>query len=651
MADEESKSKFMDILARGAEGAVDGLAESYPILGGAVQAMVNTDEYQARQLRQRAARASAEAALMQSNEFTSQEAQDARAMARNVALQQGKEFLAGEAAREDQRRYEQEQRDESRSRKGTRDAVDAATRKSAEADAMKSDEFMSESAQAARKSSNDAATEQNKLKAAQARYLQDQLDQQQFAERANGKRKALEDELSKSPYFLNMTFDEQREYLNSPDVQNMLDAAVYLEDIQGMAKGDKDAFGRLERALSRQGWDLVDGKDGMMYLDMGNGTRIAATPQNIAQINQMVNASAFEELNARNQISMAACLGNPAQSSVSKYAKALMPYNNNSAARSLKQVQSVYENASPEQKTWTFFNQAFQDYNNPKLPTAAKLDGLQKCLPGLQQLGYTLEGYDPKNPSLDSVVLKNGKDILSVQQFADLCKSRDVISAQLDDMVERSRVATGRAAIVEAVKNVKSTGKAENPEETPEEVEARKVEKYRSDIKSLFDENEDFWSLGEEEQEKVITSYENYERHKNAALKKYKAKDVYGLPENTVKALDNLWNDDMKSIGINKASSLNRSPVRDVLDDLKALENRHSSLNKDYETAYSVVHDYTGDIKPAYASMTTTRTEKGVVPKELRARNDYRSISEKMEHLKGASSKLEESVKKKQNKK
>lgn len=566
MADEESKSKFMDILARGAEGAVDGLAESYPILGGAVQAMVNTDEYQARQLRQRAARASAEAALMQSNEFTSQEAQDARAMARNVALQQGKEFLAGEAAREDQRRYEQEQRDESRSRKGTRDAVDAATRKSAEADAMKSDEFMSESAQAARKSSNDAATEQNKLKAAQARYLQDQLDQQQFAERANGKRKALEDELSKSPYFLNMTFDEQREYLNSPDVQNMLDAAVYLEDIQGMAKGDKDAFGRLERALSRQGWDLVDGKDGMMYLDMGNGTRIAATPQNIAQINQMVNASAFEELNARNQISMAACLGNPAQSSVSKYAKALMPYNNNSAARSLKQVQSVYENASPEQKTWTFFNQAFQDYNNPKLPTAAKLDGLQKCLPGLQQLGYTLEGYDPKNPSLDSVVLKNGKDILSVQQFADLCKSRDVISAQLDDMVARNQIAAGRDAIVKAAKNVKDT-KLSDDESAGEETDDAATAQLKATIKGLGDTfGDEYRGLPDETQEKVAQAYISINTYLAKYLKQEDKEDPRELSDAALEAIESEWHTYMDKAGIGDDSVLYRSLVYDELE-------------------------------------------------------------------------------------
>ena len=250
---------------------------------------------------------------------------------------------------------------------------------------------MSDEAKAERKSGREASMEENNLRARIARSKQDLADQQQFAERADGKRKALSDELSKSPYFMNMTFDEQKAYLNSPDVQNMLDAAVYLEDIQGITKGDKAAYGRLERALARQGWDLVDGKDGMMYLDMGNGARIAATPQNIARINEMVKASAFEELNARNQISMAACLGNPAQSSVSKYAKALMPYNNNSAARSLKQVQSVYQNASPEEQTWAFFSQAFEDYNNPKLPMAAKLDGLQKCLSGLQSVGYTLE--------------------------------------------------------------------------------------------------------------------------------------------------------------------------------------------------------------------------------------------------------------------
>ena len=635
MADEENKSAFLDILARGGEGMIDGLAKSSPILGGALQAIANTDEYQARQLER-------QTAIQRNKEFL----QDAafREDMKRRQMEENEEWRANAAGREDARRQEQEQRDEWRSRKGTREAADNAALKVAQAEGMKADEYMSPEAQAARKTANETAAAQNRLKL-------DLVDQQKFEERLGGMRKNLENELANNPMYSMMTFNERNAFLDSPAVRNMLEASGYMEDIMSMAGGDKDAFDRLDRALNRQGWDLKQGEDGIMYLDMGYGNMLPATRESIEAINKQVHDAALEELNARSSISMTASMGDPARRNIAKYANALMPYNNNSAAASLKAVQAVYNDASDEQKTWTFFNQALQDYTDPLLPTSAKMGGLQRCLPFLQQLGWAVEGFDEKNLGMDSVVLKNGKQILSFSQFADLCKSKDTISAQLDDMVERNQRQFGRDAILEAMKNVKDTGKATKGEETSEEVEARKVEKYRSDIKSLFDENEDFWSLGEEEQEKVITSYENYERHKNAALKKYKAKDVYGLPENTVKALDNLWNDDMKSIGINKASSLNRSPVRDVLDDLKALENRHSSLNKDYETAYSVVHDYTGDIKPAYASMTTTRTEKGVVPKELRARNDYRSISEKMEHLKGASSKLEESVKKKQNKK
>lgn len=451
---EEKKSGFMDILARGAEGAVDGLARSYPILGGALQAAVNTDEYQAQQLQ------------------------------KQVATQKAKDYLAQSAYLNDQLQYEQEQRDEWRGRKGTRDVVDAATRKSAEADAMKSDEYMSARAQAARMSGYDATAEENRLRSDTARYERDLLDQQQFSERVNGKRDALSSELSNSPYFMNLSFDEQKAYLNSPDVQNMLDASVYLDDIQGVASGDKEAYGRLERSLARQGWDLVDGENGMKYLDMGNGTRIAATPENISKINEMVKASAFEELQARNEISLAATLGNPAQSNISKYAKALMPYNNNSAARSLKQVQSIYANASPEQKTWTFFNQALQDYNDLTLPMSARLAGLEKCLPGVAQLGYTVEGFDPKNPDISSVVLKKKGETsgISLAQFADMCKGNDTISAQLDDMVARNQLTFGKAALIEAVKNVKDTGKDVSEKETSSEESISPDEQRRNEL-------------------------------------------------------------------------------------------------------------------------------------------------------------------------
>lgn len=627
MADEENKSAFLDILARGGEGMIDGLAKSSPILGGALQAIANTDEYQARQLER-------QTAIQRNKEFL----QDAafREDMKRRQMEENEEWRANAAGREDARRQEQEQRDEWRSRKGTREAADNAALKVAQAEGMKADEYMSPEAQAARKTANETTAAQNRLKL-------DLMDQQQFETRLGGMRKNLENELSNNPMYSMMTFNERNAFLDSPAVRNMLEASGYMEDIMSMASGDKDAYDRLDRALNRQGWDLKQGEDGIMYLDMGYGNVLPATRESISAINKQVHDAALEELNARSSISMTASMGDPARRNIAKYANALMPYNNNSAAASLKAVQAVYNGANDEQKTWTFFNQALQDYTDPLLPTSAKMGGLQRCLPFLQQLGWAVEGFDEKNPSMDSVVLKNGKQILSFSQFADLCKSNDTISAQLDDMVERNQRQFGRDAILEAMKNVKDTGKAtkgKEAEKTPEEIQNEKVEKYRSDVKSMFEQNEDFWGLDDEAQDTVITAYENYERHKKGALESSKAKDVYGLPESAVRKLDATWKKETDGL-FDDASTLNRSPVADVLDELETARKQYSDAKKEYEKV-----ERTDLIRPSYHYMTPDPRHGKKIPDDLRLKKGYSSVEEELNDLKKKCEKISSLLKK-----
>jgi len=535
MTDEE-KQNNKSVLARAAEGAIDGLARKSPMLGGAIQAIANTDEYQARQLE------------------------------RDAAIQRNKEFLAGAAGREDQARIEQEQRDEWRSRKGTRDAANEAALKAAQAEGMKADEYMSPEAQAARKSANEAATAQNRLKL-------DLMDQQQFETRLGGMRKNLENELSNNPMYSMMTFNERNAFLDSPAVRNMLEASGYMEDIMSMASGDKDAYDRLDRALNRQGWDLKKGEDGIMYLDMGYGNVLPATRESIAAINKQVHDAALEELNARSSISMTASMGDPARRNIAKYANALMPYNNNSAAASLKAVQSVYNSANDEQKTWTFFNQALQDYTDPLLPTSAKMSGLQRCLPFLQQLGWAVEGFDEKNPSMDSVVLKNGKQILSFSQFADLCKSNDTISAQLDDIVARNQRQFGRDAILEAMKNVKDTGKAAKGKKAEDaflEDEARKPEmngeriSVRNDLVSAF--GADFKVLDEEQQNSVVDAVSDFNGILVSTMQQEGVKSAGELSQSSLKALQSEWEKMMDEIGVEKNNPIRKkSPVSNLI--------------------------------------------------------------------------------------
>lgn len=620
MADEESKSKFMDILARGAEGAVDGLAESYPILGGAVQAMANTDEYQARQLQ------------------------------KQVATQKAKDYLAQSAYLNDQLQYEQEQRDFGRKQMAEWDKLQQNRDQNAKTELAESQvREATAKGQLPYAEQNAAAkiqadTEKANTQKAVELQKQYELDRVQFNERVAGQKKNLQNELANNPYLMNLSYDEQSAYFDSPDVRNMLEASVYLEDIQGIAKGDKDAYGRMERLLAHQGFDLVDGKDGMMYLDMGNGSRIAATPQNISKIFDTVKGAAFEELQARNQISMAACLGNPAQSSISKYAKALMPHNNSSAARSLKQVQSVYKNASPEQKTWTFFNQAIQDYANPNLPMTARLAGLQKCIPGLMQLGYAMEGYDPKAPSMDNVRIlkledgfKPGK-IYSFSQFADLCKSKDTISAQLDDMVTRNRIADGYATMVEAVKNVKETGKAAKGEEHGSEVDP--VEAQINEIRSSLEGNPDAWGLSDDALDSVVKAHLDYGRHAEAVLKEYNVGNEFELPTEIVEKLDADYRNKISDIkGIKSTNTLNQSPVHRILEAIRTEREKYSDLKREYEEKTTVHGQMT---RPNDYAPTTRSTviKQGKIPESLHLKQKYKSAKEELEDLRKQCSEL-----------
>ena len=625
MADEEkkdyteSKNGFLDILARGGEGMIDGLAKSYPMVGGALQAMVGTQDYQDR--------------VDARNYEREQREYGRRVMA---------EWNQNAQNRADAQKFEQEQRDEWRNNKGTRDAANEAAMKTAKAEGMKAEEFMSPEAQAARKTANETATEQNRLKL-------DLMDQQKFEERLVGMRKNLENELANNPMYSMMTFNERNAFLDSPAVRNMLEASGYMEDIMSMASGDKEAFDRLDRALNRQGWDLKRGEDGIMYLDMGYGNVLPATRESIEAINKQVHDAALEELNARSGISMTASLGDPARRNIAKYANAIMPYNNNSAAASLKAVQSVYNGASEEQKTWTFFNQALQDYADPNLPMSARMAGLQKCLPGLMSLGYSVEGFDPKAPSMDNVrILKLEEGFVpgkaySFSQFADLCKSNDTISAQLDDMVARNQRQFGKDAVLEAMKNVKDTAKAakgKEAEKTPEEIQNENVEKYRSDVKSMFEQNEDFWGLDDEAQDKVITAYENYERHKKGALESSKAKDVYGLPESAVRKLDATWKKETDGL-FDDASTLNRSPVADVLDELETARKQYSDAKKEYEKV-----ERTDLIRPSYHYMTPDPKYGKKIPDDLRLKKGYSSVEEELNDLKKKCEKISSLLKK-----
>lgn len=541
MADEENKSKFMDILARGAEGAVDGFARKSPIIGGAIQAAANTDEYQARQTE------------------------------RQAALQANKEFLQNASYRADQQRFAQEQRDAERqkmaeyaSRKETRDKVDAATRARAEADAMKAEEEKTPEAQAARMSAYTATTEQNKLSAKVNQYKQDQIDSQFMDDMVAGGTENFIREISNLNSVLND--DEIAAFANSPAAQNLIRGKVYLEQIQKIAAGDQGAFGFMDRELRRNGMKLVDGENGMKYLDAGGGVMIPANQEGVDMIETMLHDNGMREFNARANVCMANTLGNPNVGFVARYVPSYATMNNDSYADSEQYVYDIFKNASPEEQVYALFGQALRDYANPNVPMSAKMASVTACAPFLKNIGWAADGLDPKNPNLETVTFKNGKDkSLSFLEFAEYLKQHDTLSARLDDDLSKKMIQYGRATMMQAIQNEKETAKAvEGEEETPEDRMTKTFDEIKGDLARQF--KIDFRALYDEQQDAVASSYYKIKLSLTDYLKDEGVGRVSELSDDTLKKLDMKWKQMMEENGIKSGDPIyNNSPVQDEI--------------------------------------------------------------------------------------
>ena len=617
MADEENKSKFMDILARGAEGAVDGFAKKSPIIGGAIQAAANTDEYQARQTE------------------------------RQAALQANKEFLQNASYRADQQRFAQEQRDAERqkmaeyaSRKETRDKVDAATRARAEADAMKAEEEKTPEARAARMSAYTATTEQNKLSAKVNQYKQDQIDSQFMDDMVAGGTENFIREISNLNSGLND--DEIAAFANSPAAQNLIRGKVYLEQILKIGAGDQGAFGFMDRELHRNGMKLVDGENGMKYLDVGGGILFPANQAGVDQIKSALENNGMREFYARQNVCMENTLGNPNVGFVARYVPAYATMFKDSYADSEQYVYDIFKNASPAEQVYALFGQALRDYANPNVPMSAKMASVTACAPFLKNIGWAADGLDPKDPNIEKIRFVNGKDEMSFLEFAEYLKQHDTLSARLDDDLSKKMIQYGRATMMQAIQNEKDTAKAvegEGGEETTEQASQKRLD----DIWAMFNENEEFWNQSDEAQEKVVTAFDRYTKNATALMKRFNAKDEMGIPSKQLYALDDFWQKRMDGAKIDSGSGLRRSPVRGILDELEKAHAEYDRQKTEYEeqNATTTTRNETMQLG-AGSNQTVRRTikTKGKVPNELRLKQEYRSAEEELEDLKKLAMKL-----------
>lgn len=605
MADEEkkdyteSKNNFLDILARGGEGMIDGLAKSYPMVGGALQAMVGTQDYQ---------------------------------------------------DRVDARNYEREQREHGRQvmaewnqNKATRDAVSQATLKSAQADAMRADEYMSPEAQAARMSGYKSDTEAHKLKEAQARYGQSMV----WAQRQNDYAKNVTQDYIN--YFGNdpnctMSTPEITSMANSPAVQTAIKAQYWLGKMLGIADGDKDSFDEIDNELNQMGWDAYFDQ-GVMYLKMGNENPFPVTKESLNMVGNIIEKNMMDEQAARDAVSLNNSIGSPDRMWNRKMTEAASKFTGGNYAEAKKFVEGYTKNLTPEQGAWMRLRQAYEDFGDSSLPMSARMDELAACMQSLDSLDYWVDGFDPSNPAtiMMAQIKEKGKGpnakTYTLPEFSELCKQKDTVTPDITARINENMMRYAQDTIQKSVQNVKDTAKAAKgqEEQTPEEAKAKAVDEYRSEIKTMLeDEHEDFWGLDDDAQDKVVTVYEDYERHKKSALKKSKAKDVYGLPEDTVRNLDANWKNGTKGL-VDESSTLSRSPVADVLDELEAARKQYNNAKEEYEKP----PQRTDLIRPSYAYMTPEPKPKGKkIPADLMLKKSYSSIEEELKDLNEKSAKL-----------
>ena len=567
---EEKKSGFMDILARGAEGAVDGFARSNPILGGALQAMVNTDEYQARQLQSKAARAGYEEALMRSNEFTSQEAQDARTMARNVALQQGKEFLAGESSRELARQAQDQQ--------NTEFVNNAKYREDAQKlEQEKRDEYRSDKAKKARETGYEATTANNELARDKARFAQQMIWRQAQNDYVGSVTQDYINYFAKDPQ-CSMDLPEITALANSPAVQTAIKAQYYLGKLMQIGQGDKDAFDEIDSELNQQGWDAyID--NGVLYLKMGKENPFPVTQESMHMTGQIISENMNKEQFAHDACSLQNSIGSADRMLTRKYtgnfAKVLGSYSD-----AKEMVDGVTHKATPEQQGWARLRQAYDDFGDSTLPLQARVDELAGCLDSMRLLGYSIQGIDPNDPSTiagSSIVDSKTKRILSLQEFGELCRQNDVLGKDLDNRYNEMALQAVRANVKSAAQNIKETGKAakgkgadwfgdgekggENGgEEDDDEVGELDRDTY-DNFKFMY--GKPFEKLSREDQWKLNKAHKEYEDDRKEVMRREGVTNIGSVSDNGLKTLENSWKILMDEIGLD--SDVFYSPVNNLI--------------------------------------------------------------------------------------
>ncbi len=393
MAEEERSfiENVGGLFGRGLEAGVDALAERVPLAGRPIQAMFNTEGYQDIQA-EREAR------------------QNRREL---LALQTAQAKI--EAAR-DPERYQREVAKDELAMAATRQGMDIQAQDAAHRQAM--------------------YPHQEQTAAMQTQAARDAADESAYQKYMVDGGRQLTAQLQGS----GLDNTEIASYINTPQVRAKLQMGWYLDKARrAFGENDPEAMKYLQDSLAGQGWSLNVDKDGMPWLDMGNGMRRPATVDGIKALMGEINQGAIDEFNARSKYSNTKLNGDPALMVLGDRIRKASLFTDGSYSAAEKAFSGIFSNADNAQKQVALVHQGLNMLQRNEIDAATLFSMLtskptnketgEQGLSILEQMGYRWQGTDPSNFLLTN---NTTKQTYTLAGFADMIAKQDTLGADLD---------------------------------------------------------------------------------------------------------------------------------------------------------------------------------------------------------------------------
>ena len=389
----EDKNTFLDILGRVGEGAVDGIAQKSPVLGGMLQAGFQTQGWQDKQA-----------------------AREDRQRAREIQELQKQKLIYDANQREKEAPVVDQELELRRlnAQMGIKQFPQREATQSAQYDAAQ----------------------------AQAQYAAAKADSDHHALGMQKVGDQLRREMQANGSLDGLTPGEQDALLSSPQARNLIELKYYTQEIMNMAGGDRTSFGRLERLFRNNGLSLVDGPDGVKYVSSNNlGWIIPANKDGLDEITQLLSSQAAAEISARQTHAKANSEGNPQQQVISEAVGEMSQLTNGSYIDAEKKIYDNFTRMPEQQQQIAVLDQTLQNLRK-NVPGA--MEGAKKALQTINTistLGIKVVGADQEGATLETCKFwdVNAKREIPFSEVEERVHALNVWPKVLQDGIEHAR--------------------------------------------------------------------------------------------------------------------------------------------------------------------------------------------------------------------